>query len=96
LKTRLHADRRHIYILDGDNVRHKLNRDLGFTETDRVENIRRVAKVTRLLIDAGLMWSSRLFRHYRAERQFARNLFDPGVSLKSSWIRRSHNTNAVM
>jgi bifunctional enzyme CysN/CysC len=78
LEKRLHADGRHTYILDGDNVRHGLNRDLGFTEADRVENIRRVAEVARLLVDAGLIVLVAFISPYRAERQFARSLFDPG------------------
>ena len=53
LEKRLHAEGRHTYLLDGDNVRHGLNRDLGFTEADRVENIRRVAEVARMMVDAG-------------------------------------------
>ena len=53
LEKRLHALGRHTYLLDGDNVRHGLNKDLGFTEADRVENIRRVAEVARLMVDAG-------------------------------------------
>jgi bifunctional enzyme CysN/CysC len=55
LERRLYANGRHTYILDGDNIRHGLNRDLGFTEADRVENIRRVAEVAKLLVDAGLI-----------------------------------------
>jgi len=51
----LHTEGKHTYILDGDNIRHGLNRDLGFTEADRVENIRRVAEVAKLLVDAGLI-----------------------------------------
>jgi bifunctional enzyme CysN/CysC len=78
LESRLHADGKHTYILDGDNVRHGLNRDLGFTEADRVENIRRVAEVARLLVDAGLIVLVAFISPYRAERQFARSLFDPG------------------
>ena len=78
LEKRLHADGKHTYILDGDNVRHGLNRDLGFTEADRVENIRRVAEVAKLLVDAGLIVIVAFISPYRAERQFARNLFDPG------------------
>jgi bifunctional enzyme CysN/CysC len=78
LEKRLHADGRHTYILDGDNVRHGLNRDLGFTEADRVENIRRVAEVAKLLVDAGLIVIVAFISPYRAERQFARNLFNPG------------------
>ena len=53
VEKRLHALGRHTYLLDGDNVRHGLNKDLGFTDTDRVENIRRVAEVARLMVDAG-------------------------------------------
>ena len=78
LEKRLHADGNHTYILDGDNIRHGLNRDLGFTEADRVENIRRVAEVARLLVDAGLIVLVSFISPYRAERQFARSLFDPG------------------
>ena len=78
LEKRLHAEGKHTYILDGDNVRHGLNRDLGFTEADRVENIRRVAEVAKLLVDAGLIVIVAFISPYRAERQFARNLFDPG------------------
>jgi bifunctional enzyme CysN/CysC len=78
LEKRLHADGKHTYILDGDNVRHGLNRDLGFTEADRVENIRRVAEVARLLVDAGLLVLVAFISPYRAERQFARSLFGTG------------------
>ena len=78
LEKRLHADGKHTYILDGDNVRHGLNRDLGFTEADRVENIRRVAEVARLLVDAGLLVLVAFISPYRAERQFARSLFGAG------------------
>jgi bifunctional enzyme CysN/CysC len=78
LEKRLHAEGRHTYILDGDNVRHGLNRDLGFTEADRVENIRRVAEVAKLLVDAGLIVIVAFISPFRAERQLARSLFDPG------------------
>jgi bifunctional enzyme CysN/CysC len=78
LEKRLHAEGKHTYILDGDNVRHGLNRDLGFTEADRVENIRRVAEVAKLLVDAGLVALVSFISPYRAERQFARSLFGPG------------------
>ena len=78
LEKRLHAEGKHTYILDGDNVRHGLNRDLGFTEADRVENIRRVAEVAKLLVDAGLIVIVAFISPYRAERQLARSLFDPG------------------
>jgi bifunctional enzyme CysN/CysC len=76
LEKRLHAEGKHTYILDGDNVRHGLNRDLGFTEADRVENIRRVAEVAKLLVDAGLVVIVAFISPYRAERQLARGLFD--------------------
>jgi bifunctional enzyme CysN/CysC len=78
LEKRLHADGKHTYILDGDNVRHGLNRDLGFTEADRVENIRRVAEVAKLLVDAGLIVIVAFISPFRAERDLARGLFDAG------------------
>jgi len=78
LDKRLHAEGRHTYILDGDNVRHGLNRDLGFTEADRVENIRRIGEVAKLLVDAGLIVIVSFISPYRAERQLARDLFQPG------------------
>jgi len=65
----------HTYLLDGDNLRHGLNRDLGFTEADRVENIRRVAEVARLMVDAGLIVIASFISPYSAERQMARKLF---------------------
>jgi bifunctional enzyme CysN/CysC len=78
LEKRLHADGKHTYILDGDNVRHGLNRDLGFTEEDRVENIRRVAEVAKLLVDAGLIVIVAFISPFRAERRMARTLFADG------------------
>ena len=78
MEKRLHAEGKHTYILDGDNVRHGLNRDLGFTEADRVENIRRVAEVAKLLVDAGLLVIVAFISPYRAERQWARGLFAAG------------------
>ncbi len=75
---RLHALGYHSYILDGDNVRHGLNRDLGFTDEDRVENIRRVAEVARLMADAGLIVLVSFISPFRAERRLARDLFAPG------------------
>jgi bifunctional enzyme CysN/CysC len=78
LEKRLHANGKHTYTLDGDNVRHGLNRDLGFTEPDRVENIRRVAEVAKLLVDAGLIVIVAFISPFRAERQMARDLFNPG------------------
>jgi bifunctional enzyme CysN/CysC len=78
LEKRLHAAGKHTYVLDGDNVRHGLNRDLGFTEEDRVENIRRVGEVAKLLVDAGLIAIVAFISPYRAERELARGLFDGG------------------
>lgn len=78
LEKRLFARGRHTYTLDGDNVRHGLNRDLGFSEADRVENIRRVTEVSRLLVDAGLMVVVSFISPYRAEREIARSRFEPG------------------
>jgi bifunctional enzyme CysN/CysC len=78
LEKKLHAAGRHTYILDGDNVRHGLNRDLGFTEEDRVENIRRVAEVARLMADAGLIVLVSFISPFRAERRMARELMAEG------------------
>ncbi|GAB2997586.1 adenylyl-sulfate kinase [Arenimonas maotaiensis] len=75
LEQRLLAAHHHTYLLDGDNVRHGLNKDLGFTEADRVENIRRVAEVARLMVDAGLIVLVSFISPYRAERAMARSLF---------------------
>jgi bifunctional enzyme CysN/CysC len=77
-EQKLHAMGKHTYILDGDNVRHGLNRDLGFTETDRVENIRRVAEVAKLLVDAGLIVLVTFISPFRADRAMARSLFKEG------------------
>ena len=77
LEKRLHADLKHTYVLDGDNIRHGLSRDLGFTEADRVENIRRVGEVARLLVDAGLIVLVSFISPYRAERRAVRGLFEP-------------------
>jgi len=68
----------HTYLLDGDNVRHGLNRDLGFTDADRVENIRRVAEVSKLMVDAGLVTLVSFISPFRAERQMARELLGEG------------------
>ncbi|MFC4621195.1 sulfate adenylyltransferase subunit CysN [Comamonas nitrativorans] len=78
LDKRLYAEGRHTYILDGDNVRHGLNRDLGFTEADRVENIRRIAEVAKLMVDAGLIVLVSFISPFRTERQLARSLFVEG------------------
>jgi bifunctional enzyme CysN/CysC len=78
LERRLVTLGRHTYLLDGDNVRHGLNRDLGFTEADRVENIRRVAEVARLMSDAGLVVLVSFISPFRAERRMARSLMAEG------------------
>ena len=78
LDRRLTIEGRHTYLLDGDNVRHGLCRDLGFTEADRVENIRRVAEVARLMVDAGLIVIVAFISPFRSERDYARSLFEPG------------------
>ena len=75
---RLLAMGHHTYLLDGDNVRHGLNKDLGFTDEDRVENIRRVAEVAKLMVDAGLIVLVSFISPFRAERQMARGLFGEG------------------
>ena len=78
VEKRLAAAGRHTYLLDGDNVRHGLNKDLGFTAQDRVENIRRVAEVARLMVDAGLIVLVSFISPFRSERRMARELFAPG------------------
>lgn len=78
LEQRLHALGAHTYLLDGDNVRHGLNRNLGFTAADRVENIRRIAEVSKLMVDAGLIVLTAFISPFRAERHMARALLDEG------------------
>jgi bifunctional enzyme CysN/CysC len=78
VEKRLHSLGMHTYILDGDNVRHGLNRDLGFTDEDRVENIRRVAEVARLMADAGLIVLVSFISPFKSERQTARELMPKG------------------
>jgi len=78
VEKKLHSLGRHTYLLDGDNVRHGLNRDLGFTGEDRVENIRRVAEVAKLMADAGLIVITAFISPFRAERRMARELMDRG------------------
>jgi bifunctional enzyme CysN/CysC len=75
---RLHGGHYHTYVLDGDNVRHGLNKDLGFTDADRVENIRRIAEVAKLMVDAGLIVGAAFISPFRAERQMARALLREG------------------
>jgi bifunctional enzyme CysN/CysC len=78
LESRLHALGRHTYMLDGDNIRHGLNKDLGFTDADRVENIRRVAEAARLFVDAGLIVMVSFISPFRSERRMARDLLGDG------------------
>jgi bifunctional enzyme CysN/CysC len=78
LEARLHDMNRHTYILDGDNVRHGLNRDLGFTSADRVENIRRVGEAAKLMSDAGLIAIVSFISPFRSERRMVRDLLDDG------------------
>jgi bifunctional enzyme CysN/CysC len=78
VERRLHALGCHTYLLDGDNVRHGINKDLGFTPEDRVENIRRIAEVAHLMVDAGLIVLVSAISPYRGERRTARELFEPG------------------
>jgi bifunctional enzyme CysN/CysC len=78
VEKKLHSLGKHSYLLDGDNVRHGLNRDLGFTDADRVENIRRVAEVAKLMIDAGLIVLVSFISPFRSERNLARELLQPG------------------
>jgi bifunctional enzyme CysN/CysC len=78
VEKKLHAAGQHTYLLDGDNVRHGLNRDLGFTDADRVENIRRVAEVARLMSDAGLIVLTAFISPFRSERRMARELMEDG------------------
>lgn len=78
VEKKLHALGRHTYLLDGDNVRHGLNKDLGFTDADRVENIRRVAEVSKLMVDAGLIVLTAFISPFRSERRMARELLAEG------------------
>jgi bifunctional enzyme CysN/CysC len=78
VEKKLHAKGHMTYLLDGDNVRHGLNRDLGFTDADRVENIRRVTEVARLMVDAGLIVLVSFISPFRAERLMARERLEPG------------------
>jgi bifunctional enzyme CysN/CysC len=75
---KLHILKRHTYLLDGDNVRHGMNKDLGFTAADRVENIRRIGEMAKILVDAGLIVSTAFISPFRTERQMARALLGEG------------------
>lgn len=78
VEKKLHSEGRHTVSLDGDNVRHGLNRDLGFTSADRVENIRRIAEVTKLMLEAGLITLTSFISPFRSERNMARNVMEEG------------------
>ena len=78
VEKKLHVLGRHSFLLDGDNVRHGLNKDLGFTDADRVENIRRVGEVAKLMTDAGLIVLTAFISPFRAERQMVRGMMPEG------------------
>jgi bifunctional enzyme CysN/CysC len=78
VEKKLAARGRHTFLLDGDNIRHGLNRDLGFTEADRIENIRRVGEVARLMADAGLIVLTAFISPFRAERHMVRRMMPEG------------------
>ncbi|MFM6830654.1 MAG: sulfate adenylyltransferase subunit CysN [Novosphingobium sp.] len=82
VEKKLHALGKHTFLLDGDNVRHGLNKDLGFTEADRIENIRRVGEVARLMTDAGLIVLTAFISPFRAEREMVRGLLAQGEFLE--------------
>jgi bifunctional enzyme CysN/CysC len=77
LEVALHAQGRHTYLLDGDNIRQGLNKDLSFTDADRVENIRRIAEVAKLMMDAGMIVMTAFISPFRREREMARELIGP-------------------
>ena len=82
VEKKLHAAGRHTFLLDGDNVRHGLNKDLGFTEADRIENIRRVGEVAKLMTDAGLIVLTAFISPFRAEREMVRAMLTEGEFLE--------------
>ena len=82
LDIKLHKMGKHTYLLDGDNVRHGLSKDLGFTDEGRVENLRRVEEVSKLMVDAGLIVISAFISRFKSERQMARDLFSEGEFLE--------------
>lgn len=82
VEKKLHSINKHTYLLDGDNVRHGLNKDLGFTDADRVENIRRVGETSKLFVDAGLITLVSFISPFRSERQMARSLLEEGEFLE--------------
>jgi bifunctional enzyme CysN/CysC len=82
VEKKLAAEGRHTYLLDGDNVRHGLNRDLGFTDADRVENIRRVGEVAKLFVDAGMIVLTAFISPFRSERRMTRDMMGEGEFLE--------------
>jgi bifunctional enzyme CysN/CysC len=78
VQKKLYALGKHSFLLDGDNIRHGLNRDLGFTDADRVENIRRVGEVARLMMDSGLIVLTAFISPFRSERDMVRTMARPG------------------
>jgi bifunctional enzyme CysN/CysC len=78
VEKKLHRMNRHTFLLDGDNVRHGLNKDLGFTEADRIENIRRVGEVAKLMTDAGLIVITAFISPFKAERDMVRSMLPAG------------------
>ena len=82
VEKKLHRMNRHTFLLDGDNVRHGLNKDLGFTDADRVENIRRIGEVAKLMTDAGLIVITAFISPFRAERQLVRDMMEEGEFLE--------------
>jgi bifunctional enzyme CysN/CysC len=82
VEKKLAAEGRHTYLLDGDNVRHGLNKDIGFTDADRVENIRRVGEVAKLFVDAGLIVLTAFISPFRSERRMTRGMMGEGEFLE--------------
>jgi adenylylsulfate kinase len=78
LDEKLYRFHKHTYLLDGDNVRYGLNKDLGFSDQDRVENVRRIGEVGKLFVDSGLIVLSAFISPFRSDRQLVRNLFPMG------------------
>ena len=77
VEQKLNSAGKHTYLLDGDNIRHGLSRDLGFTDAERVENIRRVGEVAKLFVDAGIITITSFISPFRSDRRLVRELFDP-------------------
>jgi bifunctional enzyme CysN/CysC len=82
VEKKLHRMGRHTFLLDGDNVRHGLNKDLGFTDADRVENVRRIGEVAKLMADAGLIVLCAFISPFRAERRMVREMLEAGEFLE--------------